>query len=231
MPTISAIVLTFNRADLLGEAIASIEGQTRPPDEILILDDGSTDETRALVESLGSRVRYVYQENRGLPASRNIAVRTVTGELIAFLDSDDVWLPGHLEKLLARLEQLADPASCAVMGKLQFVDPQLRPLSQDEDEGYAPNFSAMLIPRTVWDRVGPVDETLEFSPDVEWYIRAGELGVPIERIPDVTLLYRRHPGNMTQDLAASNRGLAMALRASMQRRRDQALAADREQPA
>ena len=51
MPTISAIVLTFNRADLLGEAIASIEGQTRPPDEILILDDGSTDETRALVES------------------------------------------------------------------------------------------------------------------------------------------------------------------------------------
>jgi glycosyltransferase involved in cell wall biosynthesis len=96
---ISAVVPTYNRAQLIRRAIDSALSQIHVPTEIIVVDDGSTDNTRAVVESYGQTVRYVYQANSGASAARNLGVREAKCEWIAFLDSDDYWLPTHLSRI------------------------------------------------------------------------------------------------------------------------------------
>lgn len=96
---ITALVPTYNRADLVPRAIDSILNQTCPPDEIIVVDDGSTDHTREAVAGFGDRVRYIYQENAGAAVARHQAVMAAQTEWVGFLDSDDVWNPDHLERI------------------------------------------------------------------------------------------------------------------------------------
>jgi glycosyltransferase involved in cell wall biosynthesis len=94
---LSIIIPTFNRAALIGRAIESAFQQAAPDDEIIVVDDGSTDDTRSIVQSAGGQVRYLHQENQGVAAARNHGLREATADLVAFLDSDDEWMPGKLQ--------------------------------------------------------------------------------------------------------------------------------------
>lgn len=104
MQRVSVIIPTYNRARLLLEAVASALAQTSPVHEIVIVDDGSTDDTAKVVSSMPPPVRYIYQRNSGLSAARNRGANAATGEYLAFLDSDDLWEPGKLEIQLAVLQ-------------------------------------------------------------------------------------------------------------------------------
>jgi glycosyltransferase involved in cell wall biosynthesis len=95
----SAIVPAFNRAGTIERALESALGQSEPPGEVLVVDDGSTDATRERVERFGERVRYLHQANAGASAARNLGAREARGEWIAFLDSDDAWEPDHLARI------------------------------------------------------------------------------------------------------------------------------------
>ena len=96
--SISAIIPTYNKPALLRRAIDSVLAQTRPAEELIVVDDGSTDETEAVVRrDYGDRVRYIRQENAGTAAARNRGVREARGEWLSFLDHDDEWLPRRLE--------------------------------------------------------------------------------------------------------------------------------------
>jgi glycosyltransferase involved in cell wall biosynthesis len=97
---ISAIIPTYNRAALIGRAVESALDQEYPPSEIVVVDDGSVDDTRRVLEPYGDRVRYVYQENLGVSAARNRGVREAKFEWAAFLDSDDCWVPSHLRRIV-----------------------------------------------------------------------------------------------------------------------------------
>jgi glycosyltransferase involved in cell wall biosynthesis len=103
---VSVVIPTFNRAQLLGRAIDSVLAQTFRDLEIIVVDDGSTDDTRDVVARYGDAVRYLHQPNAGVSAARNAGVRAARHELIAFLDSDDVWLPRKLE---LQVPPMADP--------------------------------------------------------------------------------------------------------------------------
>ena len=97
--TIAAVIPAYNREALVGRAIESVLAQSRPPDEVVVVDDGSTDDTEGSVRQFGDRVTYVYQPNAGGAAARNVGVGEAWCDWVAFLDSDDVWLPRHLERM------------------------------------------------------------------------------------------------------------------------------------
>ena len=109
---ISAIVPAYNHAQYLNESIGSILAQTQPVDEIILVDDGSTDETRQVAASFGRRVKYIYQTNRGLSAARNTGVRAASCEWVALLDSDDWWKPHKIR--LQREAALRRPTAALV---------------------------------------------------------------------------------------------------------------------
>jgi glycosyltransferase involved in cell wall biosynthesis len=96
---ISAVIPTYNRAQTIARAIQSVLDQEHQVSELIIIDDGSEDGTRKIVEGFGDKVRYVYQSNGGVSAARNLGVKEARSEWVAFLDSDDYWLPGHLRDM------------------------------------------------------------------------------------------------------------------------------------
>jgi glycosyltransferase involved in cell wall biosynthesis len=102
-PTIAAVVPTHDRGALLERAIESALAQTRPADELIVVDDGSTDDTSERLRRLAPRVRGIHQQNRGGAAARNLGVRSATSDWIAFLDDDDVWAADHLERIAAAI--------------------------------------------------------------------------------------------------------------------------------
>ncbi len=109
-PVISVIIPTYNRAHLVKDAIDSVLSQTYRDFEIIVVDDGSTDNTKEVLAPYRDKVKYIYQENQGLSAARNTGIRGARGEYIGFLDSDDLWLPPKLEKQVQILKEYKDIA-------------------------------------------------------------------------------------------------------------------------
>jgi glycosyltransferase involved in cell wall biosynthesis len=117
----SAIIPAFNAEPYIAEAIISVRGQTIPPEEIIVVDDGSTDRTAEIIAGLGPDIRLIRQANRGSGAATTAAIEAVTTPLIAGLDSDDIWLPHKMETQLSQLERMSEIA--AIFGRVrQFRD-------------------------------------------------------------------------------------------------------------
>jgi glycosyltransferase involved in cell wall biosynthesis len=118
---ISVVIPTYNRALLIARAIESVLKQTRKPDEIIVIDDGSTDDTKKHIEPYLSSIRYIYQKNAGASASRNHGVEAASFPWVAFLDSDDLWTDTHLERMAYAIEQTHGQA------QFYFTDMALAP--------------------------------------------------------------------------------------------------------
>jgi glycosyltransferase involved in cell wall biosynthesis len=223
-PRVSGIVPVYNGERFLSEALDSMLRQTRPPDEIIVVDDGSTDGTSRIAAALGPPVRWVRQENRGPAAARNLAIRLATGDFLAFLDADDLWLPRKLELQLACLEERPELDYC-VTHLQNFWMPELaaeeaafrgQPFAQPLP---AFSFPSFLGRREMVDRVGPCREDLRVASDTEWFIRAREMGLAYEVLPEVLVRRRLHRGNLTRADLASSDTLVANLKASLDRRR------------
>ncbi|MCC2641102.1 MAG: hypothetical protein K0S45_1515 [Nitrospira sp.] len=120
MPRVSVVIPTYNCAQFLGRTVDSALGQTYRDFEVIVVDDGSTDETQTLMQTYGESIRYLYQKNQGASAARNVAVSRATGEFIAYLDADDMWSP---EKLARQVEYLdAHPACGFVHTDVSVID-------------------------------------------------------------------------------------------------------------
>src|SRR4051812_15354057 len=128
--SVSVVIPTYNRAELLKVTIQSILGQTVRPLEIIIVDDGSTDDTANVCASFGPVVRYMGQRNGGVSAARNAGIRAAQGDWIAFCDSDDLWVYNKLELQLAAIE--ATSAGWSVTG-FALIDPEGRSIADGED--------------------------------------------------------------------------------------------------
>ena len=116
MPKISVVIPTFNYGHLISEALGSVLEQTYKDFEIVIVDDGSTDNTREIVADYArkwpGKIRYFYQQNSGLSAARNLGIRESTGEYVAFLDADDIWLRDFFEKMVGKIGEGYDWVVC-----------------------------------------------------------------------------------------------------------------------
>lgn len=222
-PLVSVIIPVFNGEQFLAEAVESVLAQQYAPIEIVIVDDGSTDGTAAVVKSLPETVRYLSQANQGPAAARNRGIEQACGTLIAFADADDLWPTDKLELQLPFLTN--DPAIDIVLGRIQQVrlsktdDGQTRAEHFDEP-AFSSNLGSAVIRKSVFERVGLFDETMRYSEDVDWFMRARESGAAILTIDAVTLLYRQHEQNMTRGRTTTELNVLKALKRSLDRRRE-----------
>jgi hypothetical protein len=198
-PLISVIIPVYNGARFLAQAVDSVLAQQYPCVEIIVVDDGSTDDVAAAVAALPVDVRLFRQDNAGPAAARNRGIRDASGDYIAFLDVDDLWPQNNLGVLADAL--LRDP-------QLQVVGGHAQMMILDEASGrfeYRGNpresfpyyIGAALYRRDVFRRVGLFDAHMRMAEDTDWYQRLHESGLRSEKLGQVTLLVRRHGANMT----------------------------------
>jgi glycosyltransferase involved in cell wall biosynthesis len=219
---VSVIIPVFNAASFLPQAVASIERQGHQDLEIIVVDDGSTDNTAEVARSLRSVSKYFYQENRGPSAARNVGLKQAEGEFIAFLDADDQWPEGKLDLQLGRLR--AEPHLDVVLGRIKYISlPGAEAIDiafETEDRTLTHvHLGSGVYRRQVFDRVGLFEERLRYSEDVDWFMRAREEDISMVILGEVTLLYQLHAGNMTREMTAERSNLAAVMRLSLERRR------------
>lgn len=222
-PLVSVVIPVFNGERFLREAVQSVLAQEYSPLEIIVVDDGSTDGTATVARSLPETVRYLHQTNQGPAAARNRGIEHARGSLIAFADADDLWPEDKLELQLPCL--IRDPKIDIVLGRIQqvllseMVDGPTQS-SQFAEPAFSVNLGSAVIRKSVFERVGLFDETMRYSEDVDWFMRAREGGAAIVTIDAVTLFYRQHEQNMTRGKSTSELNVLKALKKSLDRRRE-----------
>jgi glycosyltransferase involved in cell wall biosynthesis len=221
---VSVIIPVYNGEAFLAESVASIRRQDYQPLEIIIVDDGSTDGTAALVASLGEDIRYVYQCNRGPAAARNTGLAMARGEVITFLDADDYWPPSKLQIQLARLND--DPKIEAVLGRVQYTGLFTAAERKIRFEGpdntlISVHLGSGVFRKSVFDKVGVFDETLRYYEDHDWFLRVREQGISMIIIEETTLHYRLHEHNMSRHKDITEFNIVKVLKKSLDRRRQQ----------
>jgi glycosyltransferase involved in cell wall biosynthesis len=220
-PCISVIIPYYNAGAFIDETLTSVRRQTCSPCEVILVDDGSTDAIAARVKDLGDDIIFLQQPNKGPAAARNLGLDRARGEFIAFQDADDLWPNDKLALQAERLRQ--DPALGVVSGRITYLDlpgATALPMRMREDQTVsAVNLGATLIRREVFDAIGKFDETLHFSEDQDWFLRAREKDIKIAIMNNVTLICRRHADNMTRARNMRELGLLDVLKKSIARRK------------
>jgi glycosyltransferase involved in cell wall biosynthesis len=221
--TVSAIIPTYNYGRFLREAIDSTLAQTYPALEVIVVDDGSTDDTPQILASYGDRIRAIRQENLGVGAARNTGIAAAQGEYLAFLDSDDIWRPRKLECDVARFT--ADPGvgmvhcgaetfdntgktiSVSLGGLEGWVAPDL--LRLDREVIAAPG-SGMTVRQSIAEELGGYDPRLQPSEDWDFCYRVA-CRYRVGFVPEVLVRYRLHGSGIHLNIQKMENGMLLAL--------------------
>ncbi len=207
--TVSVVISTYNYGHYISAALESVLAQTHPPDEIVVVDDGSTDSTEAKVATFaGAGVRYVHQANQGAGAARNRGIAETQGDLLAFLDADDRWVPDKLARQLAHL------ARYPTVGLITGSEWQVYESGQAPRYIHRPpcgarraypeilientigNPSLVLVPRSAFERVGVFDPAIPLGQDWDMWIRIARV-YPIGVVDAPLIYFRQHTGSLT----------------------------------
>lgn len=225
---VSAIVAVFDGERFIADALGSILGQTCPPAEVCVVDDGSTDGTAAVVARFAG-VRYLRQEVRsGQAAALNRGVASTAGDRLAFLDADDVWT---VDKLRVQGQALdTNPAIDVVYGHMRErvigTGAPAAVAARDGAVRRADLPGAMLIRRAAFERVGGFDTRFTLGSVVDWYARSCEAGLGSLTLPDVVYERRIHGANTGIQQARHRTDYLQVVKAALDRRRGRA--AERE---
>ena len=209
-PLFSAIIVTYNCGPWISGAVDSILAQTIDDLEIVVVDDGSTDDTAQVLEPYLDRIRYIRQENQGVAAARNTGVRESCGRIPVFLDADDAWEPTALEKVAAAFEAQPEVGYVSFTARAMDVDGNLTsriigkkspgPFYNTKDllgrdSGRASWFA---VRREVKERVGPYDEVLRSAEDCDIALRLS-FETRMMNLQEPLLRYRVRPGSLSRD--------------------------------
>ena len=220
---VSVVIPAFNAEPYIAEAIEGVLDDSHRPLEIIVVDDGSTDRTAAVVERFHEEVTLIAQPNRGISAARNAGFAATHGSYLATLDADDRWVGGRLALQLAVLD--ARPDVDLVYGHArQFLSPELDPEERSRlriarEVIAVRTVTSMLARRAAFERVGPFEEEYAVGQSLSWTLRADELGLGTVLLPDVVFerrIHRTNQGRTRPDLANLR---LHALKASLDRRR------------
>jgi glycosyltransferase involved in cell wall biosynthesis len=179
---VSVVIPTFNRVDQLAIALQSVLEQTFTPFEIIVVDDGSSDGTNTMLKArFGDRIQYHYQENRGVSCARNVGIKLSSGNWIAFLDSDDQWLPDKLQMQVAAIQSNPEYEFCHSNEIWIRNGKRVNPMNKHDKTGghiyqkclplCVVSPSSVLIKKQVFDEVGYFDESLPVCEDYDYWLR------------------------------------------------------------
>jgi glycosyltransferase involved in cell wall biosynthesis len=223
-PLVSVILPVFNAGKYLAEAVESILAQSYRPVEIIVVDDGSTDDSAEVARRFGP-VRYHFQANAGAATARNQGVELAQGDFLSFLDADDIW---SADKLSRQMDILADdPDLSLVFGHVQqFYSPELDEetrrkinLPQEAMPGY--HVGTMLVSREDFFRVGPFETSLKMGEFIDWHAKAKEKKLKSFMMPEVVMKRRIHTNNMTTRERENQMDYVRLLKAALDRKRQQ----------
>jgi glycosyltransferase involved in cell wall biosynthesis len=223
--TVSVIVPNRDMADFLPDAFASIARQRTAVHEIMFVDTGSTDASLAVAADWRARglpIAVLSAPGANPAQARNAALEKASGDVIAFLDADDLFPAGKLEAQLARLARA--PRVEVVSGAITWFDrldpTTLAPAAESRAETHTGvQLGACLVRRRVFDRVGRLDETQHYSEDTDFILRILEARVPVTVLRQEVLYYRRHPASMmSRDDGRKQRDFHRAIARSLKRR-------------
>ena len=197
---ISVLIPAYNAEKYIAEALESVLRQTYKDFEMIVVDDGSTDNTRCVVESFSGKVQYYYQENSGAGAARNHGIKLSRGDFLAFLDADDIWAENKLELQMHALA--VDSRLDAVFGMIRQVfhkewKQKISEANIPENEllkGYTQ--STMLIKRQSFLRIGMFPQEYKLGEFVDWLLRAKEANLQMKLLSDLFLWRRIHESNI-----------------------------------
>jgi glycosyltransferase involved in cell wall biosynthesis len=222
--TTSVVIAVYNGERYLGECIESVLTQMVSPDEVIVVDDGSTDRSAAIAASFGRRVTVVRQQNSGQAAALAAGLALASGTCLAFNDADDLWLPQKQEWQVAALT--ADPDLDAIFGHSeQFVSPELGP---DEQHRFAPReatlpgriFQSALVRRRAFERIGGINPALRGAGCTDWIARMISLGLKNSMLEQVVHRRRLHRDNYGRtNPAERDRNILAVLRDQIERGR------------
>ena len=221
--SISVIIPVYNCDRYLAQAIESVLAQTYQPMEIIVVDDGSTDNSGAVAKNFGSSVRYYFHDNSGLGATRNRGIELAQGNFLAFIDADDLWVENKLSHQIAAFE--TNPQLDIVFGLAQqFISPELDETtkskihcSTEPMSGCIP--SAMLIKRDAFWSVGLFETNWKLGEFIDWYAKAMEQSLKSFMLPEIVLKRRLHNTNMGIRDCQHRTDYVRILKASLDRRR------------
>ncbi|HEY5708917.1 MAG TPA: glycosyltransferase family 2 protein [Solirubrobacterales bacterium] len=225
-PTVTAAIPVHNGEAYLAEAIESVLAQERPCDQVVVVDNGSTDRSAEIARSYAPRVEVIYEPRRGVSAARNAAMRALRGDFVAFLDADDLWRP---EKTALQLSAFAaEPELSLVFGHVQqFASPGLGEELVARlriPEAPQPGFymGAMLARRAACEAIGPWPEEVKVADGLTFLLRARELGLAQAMLPEIVTMRRVHGDNHSISGKGERVEFARLLKRSLDRRRDTA---------
>lgn len=220
---LSLIMGVFNGERYIGEAIDSLLGQSRPADEIVVVDDGSNDRTGEILAGYGPILRVLRRENSGAYAAINHGIAASTGTMLAFLDHDDLYTPSSLACRRDHLE--AHPELDGVFGLIeQFVSPELGPeVARRYRLALGPRpvelLQTLVVRRQAFDRVGLFDMSRRTKSNIDWISRSRQRGLRLATLPQLVARRRVHTNNLSlQSTQAGNADLLAVVRAHHRRR-------------
>lgn len=239
MPKVSVIIPAYNCARYIADAIESVRAQSFTDREIIVVDDGSTDDTRGVLARCAAQVRYIYQENRGPAAARNTGIRSSFGEFVAFLDADDLWLDGYLDKCMSLMAAgghdlvMTDNYFHVYDEEGTLVRKEYRSRENyagNEDRLYEALFNRfyggfwgeirIVIRRSALDAVGLFDEGLTNSEDWDMWLRFARARLAVGYIREPLFVYRRFPTSLCRNKSFRRSNLESIYNAYKKNRRE-----------
>jgi glycosyltransferase involved in cell wall biosynthesis len=222
LPLLSVIVPVYNAERHVNAAIDSILAEQYPSLEIIAVDDGSTDGSAQILKDY-PEITYYYQSNRGPGAARNVGIKQAKGEILLFLDADDLFPKGKIMRQLTLL--LSNPKLQLVLGKSEyfFEEGATTDVLRFPDDSYQVHnimMGAAIFRRSVFDQIGLMEESLRYGEDFDFFNRIREQRIPLLVTDDITLLYRRHSTNMTNEVDVTKQQMLHTLKRSLDRRRE-----------
>lgn len=220
IPIISVVIPVFNGERFLTKAIDSVISQTYRPLEIIVIDDGSTDSTKLKLTAY-PEVKYFYQNNQGVSSARNLGIKKASGELITFLDHDDLLISDSIQRRADYFHNNLD-INCLITMHQSFLEqgfdqPPWIPDTEFKEGTYG--FGYLMAKRSMLEKVGGFNPKFRTGEFMEFFFHLKDFGFEIAKLPEITVLRRIHGENLSKNVRAMRENLLKSAKASIERQK------------